>query len=62
MSETNKQTDTPETRVGLCCRRCGQRQFRVLYTRPRPGGIVFRRRECRQCGTRITTREREIGA
>ncbi len=62
MSETNKQIETSEGHVGLCCRRCGQGQFRVLYTRSRPGGIVLRRRECRQCGTRITTREREIGA
>jgi transcriptional regulator NrdR family protein len=34
----------------------------VIYTRSAPGGVVVRRRACRQCGNRITTREREIGA
>jgi hypothetical protein len=38
------------------------RRFCVVYTRPAPGGVVVRRRACRQCGTRISTREREIGA
>jgi transcriptional regulator NrdR family protein len=62
MPESEKQTDKPEFPVGLRCRRCGHQRFRVLYTRPGPGGIVMRRRACRHCGTRITTREREIGA
>jgi transcriptional regulator NrdR family protein len=48
--------------VGLRCRRCGHQQFRVLYTRPRHGGTVVRRRECRQCGERFTTWERPVGA
>jgi transcriptional regulator NrdR family protein len=45
---------------GLECRKCGCRHFRVLYTRSRPGKLV-RRRECRHCGTRITTWEQAIG-
>jgi hypothetical protein len=46
---------------GLECRRCGCRHFEVVYTRPCPGGRILRRRECRHCGKRITTWEREIG-
>jgi transcriptional regulator NrdR family protein len=44
--------------VGLRCWRCGQRELRVVYTRPRNGGILLRRRECRRCGQRFTTWER----
>ena len=52
----------PEAHVGFRCRRCGQQQFCVVYTRPAAGGIVLRRRACRNCGTRITTKECEIGS
>jgi hypothetical protein len=48
-------------RRGLECRRCGCRHFEVVYTRPCPGGRILRRRECRHCGKRIVTWEREIG-
>ena len=41
---------------GLECRACGCRHFEVLYTRPRPGGIM-RVRQCRHCGKRLMTRE-----
>jgi DNA-directed RNA polymerase subunit RPC12/RpoP len=46
---------------GLRCVKCGHRRFRVIYTRARPGEIVVRRRECLNCGVRITTWERAIG-
>ena len=46
---------------GLVCRRCGCRHFRTVYTRRRAGGTILRRRECRHCGLRITTIEREAG-
>ena len=46
---------------GLECRTCGCKHFRVIYTRPCRGGQVSRRRECRHCGRRMTTRERAIG-
>ena len=49
----NQDEETP----GLTCRTCGCRHFIVVYTRPIPGGIL-RRRQCRNCGRRITTRER----
>jgi transcriptional regulator NrdR family protein len=52
----------PGAQVGLRCRRCGHGRFRVLYTRPRPGGKLVRRRECRHCGERFTTWERRLGA
>jgi hypothetical protein len=47
---------------GLACRKCGCRHFLVVYTRPRRGGCVIRRRECRYCGNRMTTWERAIGS
>ena len=46
---------------GLVCSKCGCREFRVIYTRRGPGQALVRRRECRHCGRRITTRERTIG-
>jgi transcriptional regulator NrdR family protein len=56
------ETESNTTRlVGLSCLRCGHQQLRVVYTRPAPDGKVVRRRECRQCGARVTTWERAIG-
>jgi transcriptional regulator NrdR family protein len=46
---------------GLRCRHCGCGHFRVIYTRAAWGGKLVRRRECRNCGKRITTWERPIG-
>ena len=43
---------------GLECRKCGCLHFYVVYTRPQPGGVIMRLRECRHCGRRILTRER----
>jgi transcriptional regulator NrdR family protein len=57
MGESNDEKD----QVGLICRRCGCRHFYVVYVRPRPGGRIMRRRECRNCGTRITTWETTNG-
>ncbi len=42
--------------TGLVCRACGCRHFRVIYLKRLPGALM-RRRECRNCGKRITTRE-----
>jgi len=47
--------------VGLRCRKCGERQFRVNYTRGSRDGKIVRRRECRNCRTRVTTWEYAIG-
>lgn len=44
---------------GLVCPKCGCRHFRVIYTRPVRGGKIMRRRECRNCGRRLTTYEHE---
>jgi len=41
---------------GLECRSCGCRHFHVIRTR-RDDGVIERRRQCRACGQRITTRE-----
>ena len=46
---------------GLVCPQCGCRYLWVAYTRPHRGGGLFRRRECRHCGRRITTWEKAIG-
>ena len=51
-----EQPDKREPR-GLVCPDCGCRHFNVVYTRPRPKGMIVRRRECRYCGRRITTCE-----
>jgi hypothetical protein len=42
--------------LGLVCKGCGCRDYRVLYT-DRRDGYILRRRECRHCGRRVTTRE-----
>lgn len=46
---------------GLRCRHCGCGHFRVIYTRRAWGGKLVRRRECRNCGYRLTTWERVVG-
>jgi transcriptional regulator NrdR family protein len=46
---------------GLVCKACGGRQWWVRYTRIKLGGVIQRRRECRGCGRRITTWERQVG-
>ena len=46
---------------GLACRNCGCRHFPVVYTKPIPGGRIVRRRQCRNCGRRITTTEKKMG-
>lgn len=48
---------TEGQRQGICCRTCGCRDLRVVYTRQRPDGKIRRRRECRHCGRRVTTYE-----
>lgn len=47
--------------VGLSCRRCGCRDLRVLYTRAKHDDKIVRRRQCRNCGARLTTTERVTG-
>lgn len=49
---------TPEPKRGLSCPRCGCDHLPVLYTRQKLGHIL-RVRQCRHCGRRITTRERQ---
>ena len=46
-------------KLGLECPKCGCRQFRVIYTRPRHR-LILRQKECRDCGRRVMTRE-QIG-
>ncbi len=45
---------------GLACSNCACRDLPVYYTRSRRG-FILRSRECRNCGKRMTTREKEIG-
>jgi ribosomal protein L40E len=51
---------TPESPLGLECRKCGCRDLRVDHT-TRANGHIIRYRHCRHCGQRITTAERAIG-
>lgn len=51
-----------EKEKGIECTVCGCRHFSVIYTRPQPSGSIVRRRECRNCGKRVTTVERPIGS
>lgn len=41
---------------GIVCPKCGCSHFYVIYTRPR-GDKIMRRKECRNCGKKITTYE-----
>lgn len=41
---------------GLVCA-CGFTSLPVLYTRPQPGGVVVRVRQCRRCGKRYYCEE-----
>lgn len=52
---------TPDEQRGIVCPRCGCGHFRVIYTRARWGGRIVRRRECRNCGKRVSTTERVHG-
>lgn len=52
------EADKPPDR-GLRCSQCGCGHFEVVYTRQRKNAII-RRRECRHCGRRITTKEKTI--
>ncbi len=46
---------------GIVCPSCGCKHFSVIYARPTREGHIRRRRECRNCGRRITTYEHSIG-
>jgi hypothetical protein len=56
-----KAKDSADKDRGLQCRKCGCKNFRVVYTRAAWGAKIVRRRECRNCGERLTTWERAIG-
>ena len=58
MNQPTAAKPDPREQRGLVCHRCGCEQFRVIYTRRAWGGAVRRRRECRNCGKRISTTER----
>lgn len=47
--------------VGLECPSCGCHHFETVETRPRPG-MILRRRACRHCGRRVTTREKALAS
>lgn len=46
--------------AGIGCSACGCTDLRVVYTE-RHKGYILRRRSCRHCGKRVTTREGSIG-
>lgn len=41
---------------GLLCPKCKKHRFSVVYTEPKDG-YILRRRKCRVCGARVTTHE-----
>ena len=53
-----KTTTDPKADHGLQCRACGCRHLRVVYTRKAWGNQIIRRRECRNCGKRVSTLEK----
>lgn len=53
-------TSPAQDKRGLECRYRGYKHFRVIYTRPKWGGRIMRRRECRHCGKRVTTWQRPL--
>jgi transcriptional regulator NrdR family protein len=60
MPKTRKRNlETDGEKLGLVCRSCGCQHFNVVYVKPLRNGLVLRRRECRYCGRRVTTREEE---
>jgi transcriptional regulator NrdR family protein len=61
MDECKKPPLNDVGRLGLRCPRCGTRDSHVVYTRWTPDDRIVRRRQCGQCGKRITTREQVVG-
>ena len=59
--ETPRDRTERQTR-GLHCLGCGSDRLRVVYTRDKSCGVIQRRRECRECGGRLTTWERIVPA
>ena len=51
----------PDDDRGLACPECRCRHFFVVYVRRAKHQRVMRRRECRNCGRRITTYEKVSG-
>lgn len=51
----------PAEPVGLRCRRCNCGHFFTIRVTPTSQNRIMRRRECRHCGLRVTTIERQIG-
>ncbi len=50
---------SPDDR-GIRCPKCGCGRLWVVYTRKVSGRRLMRRRECRDCGRRVTTVERVV--
>ena len=46
--------------VGLRCRRCNCGHFETIRTTPISHNRILRRRQCRYCGLRVTTVEKQL--
>ncbi len=46
-----------DDQVGIRCRRCGCQDLRTTHTRRVRDGMIRRYKECRHCGSRLTTHE-----
>ncbi|TWU03051.1 transcriptional regulator NrdR [Symmachiella macrocystis] len=62
MKKREDKIATSDLQRGLQCGACGHRRLRVIYTRAAKGERLVRRRECRNCGERVTTWERVAGS
>jgi len=58
MPRVKQQVDRQDgEHIGIVCRKCGCPHHRVVYLKRLAGGVLLRRRECRNCGRRFSTRE-----
>lgn len=56
MTHSDAAADTGTENRGIECPNCGCHHFRTIQTRAHAAGI-YRRRECRYCGRRLSTIE-----
>ena len=64
MKADQKNDEIPEKNRGnelLACLKCGGDLDRVVSTTPQKRRAIMRRRECKQCKARFTTKEQIVG-
>jgi len=61
MSPSKSERQNESTQGLRPCRQCGVKDFLTVSTRDAAKNQIRRRKECRNCGNRITTFEAEAG-